>query len=102
MYIRGEWFGIVNRQILSILAELSAGYMFVFLFPGDNLRKHQSIFTKLGICIDIIEIWFGIDHFLTEICPPYDSGGILSFHVFIFFCSHNYIFVWYVLVAWLH
>ena len=31
-----------------------------FSFPDDNLSKHQWIFTKLGICIDIIEIWFGI------------------------------------------
>ena len=30
------------------------------LFPGDNLSKYQWIFTKLGICIDIMEIWFGI------------------------------------------
>ena len=29
-------------------------------FPDDNLRKHQCIFTKLGMCIDIGEIWFGI------------------------------------------
>ena len=26
----------------------------------DNLSKHQWIFTKLGMCIDIVEIWFGI------------------------------------------
>ena len=31
-----------------------------FLFPDDNLSKHQWIFTKLGMCIDIVEIWFGI------------------------------------------
>ena len=31
-----------------------------FLFPDDNLSKHQWIFTKLGICIDIMEIWYGI------------------------------------------
>ena len=31
-----------------------------FSFPDDNLRKHQWIFTKLGICIDIVEVWFGI------------------------------------------
>ena len=31
-----------------------------FLFPEDNLSKHQWIFTKLGMCIDIMEIWFGI------------------------------------------
>ena len=29
-------------------------------FPDDNLSKHQWIFTKLGMCIDIVEIWFGI------------------------------------------
>ena len=32
----------------------------VFLFPDDNLSKRQWIFTKLGMCIDIVEIWFGI------------------------------------------
>ena len=31
-----------------------------FSFPGDNLSKHQWIFTKLGMCIDIVGICFGI------------------------------------------
>ena len=31
-----------------------------FSFPGDNLSKHQMIFTELSMCIDIVEIWFGI------------------------------------------
>ena len=31
-----------------------------FSFPDDNLSKPQWIFTKLGTCIDIVEIWFGI------------------------------------------
>ena len=31
-----------------------------FSFPDDNFSKHQWIFTKLGMCIDIVEIWFGI------------------------------------------
>ena len=31
-----------------------------FSFPDDNLSKQQWIFTKLGMCIDIMEIWFGI------------------------------------------
>ena len=31
-----------------------------FSFPDDNLSKHQWIFTKLGMCIDIVKIWFGI------------------------------------------
>ena len=32
----------------------------VFLFPDDNLSKCQWIFTKFGVCIDIVKIWFGI------------------------------------------
>ena len=31
-----------------------------FSFPDDNLSKHQWIFIKLGLCIDIVETWFGI------------------------------------------
>ena len=29
-------------------------------FPDDNLSKHQWIFPKLGMRIDIVDIWFGI------------------------------------------
>ena len=44
-------------------------------FPDDNLSKHQWIFTKLSMCIDILEIWFGIvnglisSNFDEIICP---------------------------------
>ena len=31
-----------------------------FSFPDDNLSKHQWIFTRLGMYIAIVEIWFGI------------------------------------------
>ena len=31
-----------------------------FSFPDDNLSKHQWISTKLGMCIDIVDIWFEI------------------------------------------
>ena len=31
-------------------------------FPNDNLSKCQSIFTKLGMCIVIMENWLGIAH----------------------------------------
>ena len=30
------------------------------LFLDDYLNKHQWIFNKFGMCIDIVEIWFGI------------------------------------------
>ena len=46
----------------------------LFLFPDDNLSKRQWIFTKLGMCIDTEEIWFGqiLSNFygyLPETCP---------------------------------
>ena len=31
-----------------------------FSFLDDNLSKHQWVFTKLGMCIDIVKMWFGI------------------------------------------
>ena len=46
-----------------------------FSFPDDNLSKQQWIFTKLGMCIDIVEIWFRIadgqilSNFYGVICP---------------------------------
>ena len=40
-------------------------------FPDDNLSKHQWIFTKPSMCIDIIEIWYGQiwSNFDGIICP---------------------------------
>ena len=46
-----------------------------FSFPDDNLSKHRWIFTKLGMCIDIVEIWFEIangqisSNFDGVVCP---------------------------------
>ena len=45
------------------------------LCPDGFLSKHQWIFTKLGMCIDIVELWFGIanaqisSNFDRVICP---------------------------------
>ena len=39
---------------------VSVGLSVRFSFPDDNLCKHQWIFTKLGMCIDYVDIWFGI------------------------------------------
>ena len=33
---------------------------FRFLFLDDNLSKPEWIFTNFGMCIDIVDIWFGI------------------------------------------
>ena len=46
-----------------------------FSFPGDNFSKFQWIFINLGMCIDIVDIWFGIangpisSNFYGIICP---------------------------------
>ena len=40
--------------------QLSARVTPIFSFPDDNLSKHQWIFTKLSVCIDIVEICFDI------------------------------------------
>ena len=42
------------------LTELPALNMSEYKFLDDNLSKFQQIFTKLGMCIDIVEISFGI------------------------------------------
>ena len=48
-----------------------------FSFPDDNLSKHQWIFTKLRMCVDTVEIWFGIangqisSNFYGVICPKH-------------------------------
>ena len=57
------------------LTKLSARDKSVFSFHDDNFSKCQWIFTKLGVCIDIMETWFGISDgqisssFDRVICP---------------------------------
>ena len=65
-----------------ILTELSARDTPNFSFPSNNLNKCQGILTKLGTCIDIKDIWFGIANgqissmFDRVICPQHNTGGI--------------------------
>ena len=63
------------------LTELSARDAPIFLYPDDNLSKRQWIFTKLGMCIDIMEIWFGIAN--GQISSIFD-GVICPRHAHIF------------------
>ena len=44
------------RQFLTVLF---AQDLSNFSYLDDNLSKYQWIFTKLGLYIDIVEIWFG-------------------------------------------
>ena len=52
--------GLLLGKFRQFLTELSARNTPIFSFPDDNFSKHQWIFTKLGMCIDIVEIWIGI------------------------------------------
>ena len=63
--------------------ELSARYTPIFLFPDDNFSKHQWICTKVGMCIDIVEIWFGIAN--GQILSNFDRVICLRHaHIFVF------------------
>ena len=75
--------GLLIGKFRQILMELSARDKPIFLFLGDNLSKYQGILTKLGTCIDMKEILFGIANgqilsvFDRVICPEHDNGRVL-------------------------
>ena len=52
--------GLLMGKFCQVLTELSACHTSIFSFHDDNFSKYQWIFTKLDICIDIVEICFGI------------------------------------------
>ena len=78
--------GLLMGNFRQILTVLSARDTPIFWFPDDNLSKHQWIFTKLGMCIHVLEIWFGIaagqilSNFDRVICPrcPYFRFRMLT------------------------
>ena len=57
LILRRSGLGLLMGKFCQIL---SAQDTPIFSFPDDNLSKRQSIFTKLGMSIDIMEIWIGI------------------------------------------
>ena len=78
------WFRIANGQISSNFewSYLPETHQY-FRFPDENLSKCQGILTKLGTCIDMKEIWFGIAYgqilsmFDRAICLWHDNGRVL-------------------------
>ena len=92
LWIPGFW--LLMDKFCQFLTESSACSS-IFLFPDDNLSTCQWIFTKLDMCIDIVEIWFRIANgqilsvFDRVICLPYNSDKVLSFHVFHFFSVYS-------------
>ena len=71
------------EEFCQILTESSARDTPIFSYPDNNLCKCQGILTKLGTCIDINDIWFGIANgqvssmFDEIICPLHDNCGVL-------------------------
>ena len=49
-------------KFCQILTEESARDTLMFSFPDHDLCKCKGILTKLGTCIDIKKIWFGISN----------------------------------------
>ena len=61
--------------------QLSARGRSIFSFPGDNFSKYQWLFTKLGVCINIVEICFGVaDRQISSIFDSYLPGTRRYFH----------------------
>ena len=64
-----QWRGIMFSRWTSVCLSVCVS------FPDDNLSKHQWIFTKLGMCTDIMEVSFEIadeqisSNFDGVICP---------------------------------
>ena len=51
---------VVRESVRPSVVRPSICLSVCFSFLDDNLSKHQWIFTKLGMFIDVVEIWFGI------------------------------------------
>ena len=90
---------MLTGKCRQFLAELSASHKSVFLLPHINLSIYKWIFAKRYVHY-IVKIWIANEQissiFDKVICPPYDSSGVLSFHVFnfiMFVCLIDYIIV---------
>ena len=87
--------GLLIRKFCQFWADLSVRDKSIFSFLDDNFSKYQWIFTKFDMCIDIVEICFGVAHwqilsiFHRVICPRHDDSRVLSFHVL--FINFNWV-----------
>ena len=69
------WFHVGCLCVRPSVRQSYIGLSICISLPNDNLSKRQWIFTKLSMCIDIVDIWFGIangqisSNFYGVICP---------------------------------
>ena len=72
---------------LGLIPRRGIGGLNFFHLLHDIFSKCQWIFTKLAVCIDIVQIGFGnangqvLSIFDRVICLGYDSGWVLLFHI---------------------
>ena len=52
--------GLLMSKFHQFLTAESASHTPIFSFQDNILSKCKGIFTRLGMCIDIIESWFRI------------------------------------------
>ena len=69
-------------KFCQFLTELSVRKTSIFSFLDDNFSKDQWIFTKLGMCIDIVDICFRIAN--RRICPFWTELSASNTSVFYF------------------
>ena len=77
------------------LTELIACDISVFSFQEVNFSKYQCIFSKLGMCIDIVELCFGIATCMGKFCPFLRSVICRSIYIFTFWtitCAQKVLF----------
>ena len=85
--------GLLIGKFHEFLTELFAWDMSIFSFQDDNFIKYQWIFTKLGVCIDIVDICFGIAN--GRISSIFDVRSVVPKQKCIDYIEKwPYIFVW--------
>ena len=73
--------GLLMGKFRQFFTELSACDRSIFSFWDDSFSKNQWIFTKLGVCIDIVQICSGIvDRQVSSFFDSYLPGTCRYFH----------------------
>ena len=63
--------GCIMPCLAELLLTVICPHRSIFSFLDENLSKYQWIFTKVGMCIDFVDIWFWIVN--EQIMSTFDS-----------------------------
>ena len=68
--------------MVSLWSHLSYVCLYFYLLTL-TLREYQWIFTKLGMCIDIVDIWFGfVNGHISSILTELSACNMSDFFLF--------------------